>query len=127
MAKAFAAAVIGALAVGVLGMASIGNAAISAKVTVKNETSGVYEGTVKSGTAKCEKRKIYVFHDENGDHQVGDDFEIGNTKTDSAGRWSMSGRPQAPADDNVIAVATKKGHGKNKCKREQGETKALSD
>jgi hypothetical protein len=117
-------ALVGAAALAVTAFAGD---SVKSKVTVSNAIEGQYIGEVTSEDPKCLKRKIYVFHDENNNGVDDSDFEIGRTKTSSDGGYLMTGKPQAPSGDHVIAVATKRKKGSVVCKRTEGDTTALSD
>ena len=123
MAKAFALALIGALAMAVLATTAIGRSSVDSDVSITNPAAGTYKGKVTSDARKCEKRRhITVYHDDDDNGIDGDDFVIGTAVSSRTGKWSMSGEEQAPHEDTVIAHAEKKKRRSTLCKEAEGST-----
>ena len=125
-----------AVALGVgFALALLGAAGVSAKpdpggstVTLQNDQPNSYKGKVESDVPKCERRRLVrVFHDENANHNIdGDDFQIGEDRTNRKGAYAVTGN-QAPAGDNLIALATDAVRDHTHCKKALVEATALED
>jgi hypothetical protein len=121
---------IGALVLVCLGAASLAAAGQTpqenTKVTLENKTEGLYTGDLTSQVPKCVKgRDVHVYHDANADGNFTGDFEIGHTRTNKRGEYSVTGN-QAPAGDQILAYAYSKTLDDVRCKKGRKIATALS-
>ncbi len=83
---------------------------VTVKVTPTTAGAAKYSGKVSSNKSRCRKgRKVSIYHDSDPP------FLIGETETDSDGKYSFEGI-SPPSGDRVFVVVKPKGNGRRRCK-----------